>query len=321
MRAFIKDLKAGKLVNEVFLLKTKQIGKTKDNKPYLRLAFADKTGTIEGRLWDDAEEIEKRVDTGDFVFIMGSVDEWKGNMQIKVEDMRRAMPDEFNAADLIRCVENINELFEEFKECIYRNVTSRWVLLLVNSLIDNEDFILRFKKAAGARSWHNAYTGGLLEHTYEVMVIVEKMCDLYREANREIAIAGAFLHDIGKVFELDSTTFEYTKEGNLLGHLSMGFEIVSREIRNIKGFPQDIALHIEHIILSHHGEYEQQSPVLPKTLEAIIVYHADELVSQANAVKEIMKTQSYGDREWSNFVGIKNRKFFLQRVKEENLSS
>jgi len=321
MKTFIKDLTTSTIVRTVFLLKKKEMCKTKENKPYLRLEFADKTGTIEGRLWDNAEEVHSRFETGDAVFVQGSVDEWKSNLQIKVDDMWQARQEEFQPADLVRCVENIDEICETMKKCIERNITNRWLSLLVKEFLNDGDFITRLKKAPGARSWHNAYSGGLLEHTYEVMVIVEKMCDLYTEANRDVAVVGAFLHDIGKVFELDPTTFEYTKEGGLVGHLSMGFEIVADKIKRIDGFPQDLALHLKHIILSHHGEYEQQSPVLPKTLEAIIVYHTDELVSQANAVKEIMHTQSYGGREWSNFIGIKNRKFFLQRIEEENIPS
>ena len=321
MRTFISDLTTGTRINTVFLLKKKEMGKTKDNKPYLRLAFADKSGTIEGRLWDSAEEIDSRVDTGDAVFVQGSVDEWKSNLQIKVDDMRPARPEEFQLADLVRCVENIDSIYEIVGKCIKENVTNKWLSLLVQQFLTDEDFIARLKMAPGARSWHNAYRGGLLEHTYEVMVIVEKMCALYPEANKDIALVGAFLHDIGKMFELDPNTFEYTREGGLVGHLSIGFGIVTNAISTIKGFPHDIALHLKHIILSHHGEYEQQSPVLPKTLEAIIVYHSDELVSQANAVKEIMHAQSYGGREWSNFISIKDRKFFLQRLDEERISS
>jgi len=154
----------------------------------------------------------------------------------------------------------------------------------------------------------------LLEHTYEVMQIVLKMCELYPDIDINIALVGALLHDSGKMFELDPVSFEYTSEGNLLGHISMGYELLSEKIKSISGFPDELALHLKHIILSHHGEYEQQAPVLPKTLEAIIVYHSDNLVSQANAVREIMNAQSIDDREWSNFISIKNRKFYLKRI-------
>ena len=216
----------------------------------------------------------------------------------------------------MRSIENSDELFENIKKILRTTISHPLASRLIQSFLDDVSFIESFKKAPGARSWHNAYIGGLMEHTYEVMVIVERMCDLYPGARKDIALVGAFIHDIGKIYELDPFSFEYTLEGGLVGHLSIGFEILSSKINAIADFPEDMALALKHIILSHHGEYEQQSPVLPKTLEAIIVYHADELVSQANAVKEIMRSQSYGNREWSNFVSIKNRKFLLKRIEE-----
>src|SRR3990167_1938941 len=141
------------------------------------------------------------------------------------------------------------------------------------------------------------------------MLIVDKVCDLCQEANRDMCLIGAFLHDSGKILEIDPTTFEHTLQGGLIGHLSLGFELLSNKISQIEGFPLDSALYLKHIILSHHGEYQQQSPVLPKTLEATIVYHADELVSQTNAVKELINAQSSIQKVWSNYVTIKNRKY------------
>jgi len=144
------------------------------------------------------------------------------------------------------------------------------------------------------------------------MTIVHKACELYPTADRDVCLAGALLHDIGKIYELDPVTFEYTVEGGLIGHLPIGFEMLSRKIDSISAFPAALATHLKHVILSHHGEYEQQSPVLPKTLEATIVYQADELVSQANAVQELIRAQSGSGKDWTNFVTIKNRKYFLK---------
>jgi len=314
MKITIKELKGGEgLTPAVFLLKKKELLMTKENKPYLKLEFADRTGTIEGRLWEGAARIDRQFETGTAVAVYGTVELWRQNVQVKVEDMRPAAAQEYAIGDLIRSVENPEELFEKIKSCLRKNIANRWLSLLVGKLLDDAGFSAAFQKAPGAHSWHNAYCGGLMEHTYEVMVIVEKMCELYPEAQKDIALVGAFLHDIGKIYELDSTTFEYTPAGGLLGHLPIGYELVSDVIKSLKDFPEDVALHLKHSILAHHGEYEQQSPVLPKTLEAIIVYHADELVSQANAVKEVIASQATGDREWSNFISIKNRKFFLKR--------
>lgn len=316
MKQFISDLREGERVNSPFLLKKKELGKTKNDKPYLRLAFADKTGLIEARLWDMAEVVDKRINTGQAVIVKGIVDVWRNNTQIKVDDVFPAAEDEFDKVDLIRCVADIEQILENIKGLFRRHLKNKWIILLVTSLLEDEELIERLKKAPGARSWHNAYIGGLLEHTYEVMMVIERMFELYPEINKDVALLGAFWHDIGKMDELDAETFEYTNSGSLIGHIAMGYELLHRRIRAIPDFPQDLALHLKHLILAHHGEYEQQSPVLPKTLEAIIVYHADNLVSQANAVREIMIANAANDTDWSNFISIKNRKFFLKRIQQ-----
>ena len=145
------------------------------------------------------------------------------------------------------------------------------------------------------------------------MYISERVCELYPQADKDLVLIGAFVHDIGKVLELDPNTFQYTLDGGLIGHLTLGFDILSKKISEIKDFPKDLELKLKHIILSHHGEYEQQSPVLPKTLEATIVYQSDELTSQANAVKELIEAQSGGEKEWSDYVRLKERKYLLKK--------
>jgi len=318
MRKYINELREGDAVQQVLLLKKKELGKTKTDKPYLKLEFADKSGTIEARMWDVAESTNKRVETGTAVIVVGTVTVWRGSTQLNIDDVCPATPEQYNLSELIRCVENIDEIVESIKSVFRRHMSNPWITKLVASFFDDDAFMTQIKKAPGARSWHNAYVGGLLEHTYEVMSIVEKMFDLYPEINKDVALLGSFLHDSGKMLELDPDTFEYTHDGSLIGHITIGYELLSQRISTVEGFPEDLARHLKHILLSHHGEYEQQSPVLPKTLEAIIVYHADNLVSQANAVREIMKSNEGSDRDWSNFISIKNRKFFLQRVEMPN---
>jgi 3'-5' exoribonuclease len=312
-KQFIKDLKVGDRVASVYLLKKKDLQRTKENKPYLRLTIADKTGSIEGVMWENGETADANIDNGMPVFVKATVGSYKENIQIKVDEARPARCEEYKIEDLIRAIGDIEGLFGKVKKYLGA-ISNKWVALLIQGLLEDNDFVERFKKSPAARSWHNAYIGGLLEHTWEVMYIVDKTCDIYPDANRDIAIAGAFLHDIGKTIELDPATFEYTIEGGLIGHLPLGFEIISKRISLIEGFPQDIATYLRHIVLSHHGEYEQQSPVLPKTLEATIVYHADDLVSQANAVKEIIGANSSSSRDWSNYVTIKQRQYFLRKA-------
>ncbi len=310
----IKELKAGQPVETVFLLKKKETLKTKEGKLYLRLVFADKTGEIEGRMWDNTETVNGAIDSGAVVVVSGTVDVWKNDKQIKVDGLRAASEKEYKPTDLIRAVENPEELFKKVNSYL-GGISDKHLSILADRFLEDTDLMSRFKKSPGASSWHNAYIGGLLEHTYEVMYISERVCELYPQADKDLVLIGAFVHDIGKVIELDPNTLQYTLDGGLIGHLTLGFDILSKKISGIKDFPKDLELKLKHIILSHHGEYEQQSPVLPKTLEATIVYQADELTSQANAVKELIEAQSGGDKEWSNFVGIKSRKYLLKKQK------
>ena len=316
MKKFIKDLKVGEVIKDSFLLKKKEMAKTKEGKPYLRVSFADKTGSVDGMVWDDAEATDKCIQTGMVVYVSAEVDKYRENIQLKVKSVRAASDDEYNAEDIVRTVENGDAIFKNIIG-LFESCKSAPVLSLAKRFFGDDELMKRFMRSPGASSWHNAYLGGLMEHTWEVMYIVDKVCVLYPQAHRDVAIMGAFVHDIGKVVEIDPKTFEYTLYGGLIGHLPLGFEILSKKIDEVKDFPDDIALHLKHIILSHHGEYEQQSPILPKTLEATIVYHADDLVSQANAVKEIIAQQSPMQKVWSNFVSIKNRKYLLTKPSSE----
>lgn len=310
---FINELKANSPIKAIFLCKKKLLKRTKEDKPYLEVTLSDKTGKIEGRAWENAEELNKEFNEGDVVKISGGTTLFKNELQIKVDDIKKAKNSEYAYENLIRAVASPEKIFEKINNLLSA-IKDEWLVKLKDSFLNDAEFIDKFLKSPGAKSWHNAYIGGLLEHTYEVMHISNEVHNLYPESSLDILMIGSFMHDMGKIYELDTNTFEYTLEGGLVGHVSIGYKMLGEKIRNIDGFPKDLALELEHIILSHHGEYEQQSPVLPKTLEATIIYQADELVSQANAVKELQDSfKNTSDASWSNFVSIKNRKYLLRK--------
>ncbi len=321
VKKFVSELDSGEKLDSFFLLRKKNLKLTKKDKPYLELTLADKTGTIECRVWDDAEKFNGAADTGDVVRVRGVVEKFREEKQVKAEFMAKAVPGEFQASDMVRVAEDIAGIKKKIGDYL-NGLNDPWIKKLAENFWNDKAFMEIFERGVGGKSWHNAYVGGLVEHTYEVMYVVDKMCDLYPEADRDVALFGAFIHDIGKVFELDPDKMEYTVPGGLIGHIGIGHKLLVGKISEVGSFPEATAMRLEHIILSHHGEYEQQSPVLPKTLEATIVYQSDELVSQANAVKEIIVSQSGEGREWSNFVTIKNRKYFLGegRTKDNHVS-
>lgn len=315
-KKFVKDLKKKERIEAFFMLRKKNLKLTKYDKAYLELGFSDKTGNIEGRLWDDAEKYNGCAETGDIVRVIGTVDEFREEKQIKVDSIARADDRAFRYEDMVRVVEDRDGICARVRECL-NGIVNPWIKSLAGSFVADEALMSKFRDGIGGKSWHNAYIGGLIEHTYEVMHIADEMCRLYPEADRDTVIFGAFVHDIGKVFELDPRKMEYTIEGGLVGHIAIGHKVLTEKIRGIEGFPPDLSLRLEHIILSHHGKYEQQSPVLPKTLEATIIYQTDDLVSQANAIREIMTAQSEEGKVWSNYVTMKSRKYYIRSAAEE----
>ncbi len=315
-KRFISDLKVNEKVDSCFMLRKKNLKRTKYDKPYLEMTLADKSGVIESRMWDDAEKSNEKAETGDIVMVKGTVDKYREEKQMKVDFIEKADDRAFRYEDMVRVAgdgEKIRAGVVKYLE----DIKNPWVRKLADSFAGDEELMAKLARGVGGKSWHNAYIGGLIEHTFEVMVIVDQMCSLYAEADRDIAIFGAFIHDIGKIYELDEKKLEYTIEGGLVGHIAIGYRMLNEKISKISDFPQELGMRLGHIVLSHHGEYEQQSPVLPKTLEATIVYQTDELVSQVNAVKEIQLAQSGEGKVWSPYVSLKSRKYFVRDRNEE----
>ncbi|MFH1836787.1 MAG: HD domain-containing protein [Candidatus Omnitrophota bacterium] len=316
-KRFIQDIKVNEQIDSVFMLRKKNLKLTKYDKPYLEIGLSDKTGKIEGRLWDDAHKYNEVAETGDVIRVRGTVDKYREEKQIKVDAIDKADDRSYKYEDMVRVAENRDKILNNINTYL-KAIKNPWILALAEKFLEDKDLIHAFEEGVGGKSWHNAYIGGLMEHTYEVMYISDKICELYPDADRDVAVFGAFVHDIGKVKEIDPRKLEYTSEGGLLGHIAIGYQILSEKMTDIKDFPEDLKLRLGHIILSHHGEYEQQSPVLPKTLESTIVYQTDELVSQTNAVKEIQVNQAEEGKVWSDFVFIKNRKYFIKKAEDED---
>jgi 3'-5' exoribonuclease len=316
-KKFISDFKINEQVDSVFRLSKKNLKLTKYDKPYLEISLQDKSGRIEGRLWDNAEKYNAVIETGDIVRVKGTVDKYRDEKQLKIDFIERADDRSFRYEDMVRVAEKRDDIFNKLM-LLLGTVKNEWIASLIRKFTADLDFISLFKDGIGGKAWHNAYIGGLMEHTLEVMYIADRMCKLYPQADRDLILFGAFVHDIGKVYELDPKKMEYTVEGGLLGHIAIGHKMLIDHIHEVKDFPKDLSMRLEHIILSHHGEYEQQSPVLPKTLEATIIYQVDELVSQANAVNEIIRSQEEEGKFWSNYVSIKNRKYYIKNQSKED---
>jgi len=279
-KQMLLDLKEGDKVQTYFLVREKTKLLTKANKPYLSVDLMDRDGTINGKMWDNAEQAYECFEKGDVVAVRGLANSYQGRMQLKIVDIRVTDERDKEHLDMSDIVPHTphdpDAMWAQLMETIETVGDDRTRELLAN-ILNDEKIGPIFKNATAARDMHHNYVGGLLEHTLSVTAIADFLCGHYgAEINRDIIIAGALLHDIGKIEEIDgSHDFNYTIEGSLKGHLVIGVGIVRDFAAKITDFPRETLLLIEHILVSHHGQKEWASPVEPKTPEAQILHLAD----------------------------------------------
>ena len=308
---FVKDLKPGLEVTEFFVLRKKEL-KEFDGQRFLKLELGDKSGRIDAVIWEDIDQAYANAEVGEMVKVKGWVTTYKEMPQLKVDKIRKAKKEEINWVDFLPVTDrDFNLLYEDFKNIVH-TVRNPYLKRLLELLMEDLSFMDKFKRAPGGKLWHHAKVGGLLEHTLKVASICEKAAEMYDLVDRDLLITGALVHDIGKVNSYSADGFfDYTDEGRLLGHIVSGDELIEGKIQIIQDFPQDLALKLKHLILSHQGQLEMASPVVPQTIEAIILHHADEMDAKADAFSHVIKTQKIKGKRWSDWVHLINRFIYL----------
>ena len=309
---FVKDIKEGEPVRDLFLVGNKAQLLSNSGKPYLTLTLRDRTGQFEGRVWDRAEEIGKRFERDDIVEISGSAIQYQGRMQLKVQDVQKIAGEKPDLADFLPVAkQGIEPLWKRLRGLVAGVADADLRRLLEGVFPDppGTDMARRFRQAPGGKRMHHDYIGGLLEHTVSVAEVCRFLSTHYEGVDGDLLVAGALLHDIGKVEELSyEGTFDYTDEGRLLGHIYMGAEWVSRECEKT-GTPPVKAMLLKHIILSHHGELEYGSPKRPKTLEAVLLHFVENMDAKANAFAGAMEDLPEGAR-WTEYNRMFERYLF-----------
>ena len=310
-------LKKGDAVNHFLLLKKSELKLTKQNKQYLFLELRDKSTALSANMWDNFSDIYSNLKTGDMVKVSGSIDEFQGTPQIKIISVRMATPkDGVSVSDfLARSKRNIEEMKTELFSRIAK-FNNRYLKMLMEQIF-NENNFAKFSSAPAGKSWHHSYLSGLLEHTLELIKICDLMCSIHPEINRDLVVSGALMHDFGKTEELSySSVFEYTNRGKLIGHIVISAMIINEECKKIIGFPDDLKDSLLHIILSHQGKLEFASPVIPKTLEAITLYQADELSAKVNAYKSALaEVKEIG--KWTRYLPLASTDLFNHGIGNE----
>ena len=287
---YIKDIREGERIIEHYLCKKKESRESKAGKSFLSLKLQDKTGLIDAKIWEMTGDIGQ-FEEGEIVKIDGQVTSFQNELQVKVTKIRRSREGEYEPTELIPTSKrDIGEMYAKVVELINSVKNPHIKALLENIMVKDEARAKIFKTHSAAMYMHHSYMGGLLEHTLSVAEICDALGGRYAYVNRDILLAGALLHDIGKIYELSPLPQnEYTDDGQMLGHIIIGIEMISEEVAKIPGFPRELASLVKHCIVSHHGEFEFGSPKLPSTAEALLLHFADNIDAKLTTYGEVLE--------------------------------
>jgi 3'-5' exoribonuclease len=307
---FVKDLTADQPITTFFLVHEKEIRNTASGKPYLRMELGDRSGTVEARMWEQFEILAKDVARDDFVKVQARVEIYRNRPQLALQQFRIARPEEIDIADYLPHTSyDVEELYKKLLGYIER-MKNPWLKQLVSTVLSDPHVISCYKRAPAAKVMHHAYLGGLLEHVVGLCGLATQIAAHYPELDVDLLLTAAMLHDVGKLDELCyERSLGYTTEGQLLGHIVMELETVSLAMDKIAGFPAKLKTVVQHILISHHGEYEFGSPKLPMIREALVFHYMDDLDSKLGAVRAALAIPPVGDDEWSVYSAALGRKF------------
>lgn len=316
------ELQKGNPVDHFLIIRKLELRNTKAGKEFLSLELGDKSGSIGANVWNDTtgfDQISKNGEVGRVVNVRGSVDEFQGNPQLKVKSIRLTeTKDSVNPQDFLpKSIRNPDEMEGELFARM-KLISDKYLRKLLTNVFKDEQ-LEKFKKAPAGKSWHHGYIGGLIEHTLEMIRICDLMCDIHPELNRDLLITGTMLHDFGKTEELKyDSAFEYSDKGKLIGHIVICASMIEAEAKQISGFPNELKNLLIHLILSHQGKLEYASPVVPKTLEAIALYQADELSAKVNAYKTTLQSEKATQGKWTRFIHLAQTDLYKQEAAEES---
>jgi 3'-5' exoribonuclease len=305
---FITDLNTEQSITTFFLVHEKEIRSTREGKPYLRLELGDRSGTIEARMWEQFDSA-KDINRDDFVKVQARVEIYRNKPQLSLQQLRLAKPEEVDLADFLpHTKEDVGRLYAQLHEYA-DSIGNPWLKKLVTGIINDPAIAVRYKRAPAAKVMHHAYLGGLLEHVISLCGLAKQTAAHYRELDADLLLTAAILHDVGKLDELCyERAIGYTVEGQLVGHIMMEFETVSKAMDAIEGFPANLKTVVQHLLISHHGQYEFGSPKLPMIREALVFHYLDDLDSKLAAARAALALDS-GEPEWSAYSGALGRKF------------
>jgi 3'-5' exoribonuclease len=297
---YVSDLQDGQAVTSLFMVGAKEIRTSqRSGKSWLELALRDRTGSIPAKMWDNFEALAKTFEADDVVQIRGRVKLYNGQKEMTLEQIVPAAMRDYDLSDFLahtKC--DVEKLYADLGTAV-AGVRDPWIKRLLESVVNDPAIVPKLKRAPAAMGMHHAFVGGLLEHTVSLIGLGRSVAAHYPELDADVLLAGIVLHDIGKIDELSyERATNYTTAGRLLGHITIGTLLVREKIKAIPGFPEPLAILIEHLILSHHGTYEFGSPSLPQTREAIALHFLDDMDSKMAAMRTTLEGSS-GNEVWT----------------------
>ncbi len=311
---FINTLREGDTIRSIYLCKTKRSAETRNGKPYDNLTLQDKTGTLDGKVWDPNSGGIADYEEMDFIEVFGEVISYNNALQLNIKQLRKPYEDEYNAADYMPTSEkSVDGMYNELLSYINQVENKYLHQLLQYYFVKDQAFIKTFKTHSAAKSVHHGFAGGLLEHTLSIV----KMCEYYVKAypllSKDLLYTAAIFHDIGKTRELSSfPENDYTDDGQLLGHIVIGVEMISEGVRNIEGFHAQSATELKHCVVAHHGELEFGSPKKPALAEAVALHYADATDAKLQTLTEIFK-----DKDGNEWLGY--NKLFESNLRKSSI--
>ena len=288
----------------VYFCKQKSIAVAKNGKEYASIILQDKTGVVDGKIWDLGSAAIREFEAMDFIDLKADVTVFNNAIQLNIKEIRKADEGTYDETDYMpSSTRDIEEMYSELMECIRHNVKNEHLLKLAHKFFaEDKEFVREFKKHSAAKRVHHGFMGGLLEHTLGVTKLCVNIANNYEFVNKDLLVTAALFHDIGKVYELsDFPENDYTDEGQLIGHIVMGCEILGKAIDTIEGFPKVLENELKHCIVAHHGEFEFGSPKKPALVEALALHYADDLDAKLETFKEALGTPLAQSGGWLGF--------------------
>jgi 3'-5' exoribonuclease len=291
-----------KIITSSFVVVSKQIKPKKSGEPYLALTLGDRSGQIEAKMWDNVEEVLEAFEQDDFLKIKGLINKYKQRFQLTIHKLRKLGESEIEFDDYLpKTTKNIDELWQTLAGFV-ATLENPHLRGLVQAFMADPEIASAYRNAPAAKTLHHAYIGGLLDHVVSLFRSCDLMCKNYPQINRDVLLTGAFLHDIGKIHELTyNRSFTYTTKGQLLGHMIIELEMLQAKLAQFPAFPEELKTMVEHLIISHHGQYEFGSPKLPMFPEALMLHYLDDLDSKMEAMRAQFERESSLDGAWTSY--------------------